>query len=464
MDGTDVPPLAPLPVSELGGKTRVATLHPAEEVHSARRLTQLWLRALRGLVTTRDSLKGNPVTIERQDEDALIFSADLSAATDHIDHGLAQLVAEELCIKLGRPHDIDLAKKLFGPKLVDGAPTTCGVHMGLGPSWVVLCLLNGFAAWQAGARKETYRICGDDLVGYWSKQTSQRYIRVLEQLGLKVNRPKSFFGPRGVFCEQLVTRHGAVAHAKDVGHLAGIALTKARARITSYSLAAAIQSQNTTILPSLAAKARQSLVPRTAGPGRIEYGGVGTGAPSKARLCQLAKHGVMDGTQGVRLPEKCLIDVELLNNRPSGGLPLSEVIVHIKTAQHLTARLNNAPHATRPLTRKEFLSRGKWKGAKPSPTLLRQLVLANDMPSRNKRDFLYLLQRDPQMKPDTRKRLASILAKPRAERYVASETAVRLINSYAPSGWVFSCQPTRPTAPLMPTSAEVAWVGPESTF
>jgi len=59
------PALRPLPIREMGGKVRVVTLHPAEEIHVARRLTSLWLNRLTGLVTSRAMLKNEEVVIER---------------------------------------------------------------------------------------------------------------------------------------------------------------------------------------------------------------------------------------------------------------------------------------------------------------------------------------------------------------------------------------------------------------
>jgi hypothetical protein len=82
-------PLKPHPLTEMGGKVRVVTLHPAEEVTVARGITALWLRGLRRCVTTRDMLRGRQVVIERQCKRSKLYSADLSAATDYIPHGLA---------------------------------------------------------------------------------------------------------------------------------------------------------------------------------------------------------------------------------------------------------------------------------------------------------------------------------------------------------------------------------------
>jgi hypothetical protein len=109
--------MRPLALDEMGGKVRVATLHPAEEVQTARRITADWLRQLRGYVMTRDMLRGEDVVIDQQDRESKLYSADLSSATDYINHKLARYVGRLLCTKFGRLRDIPLVHKLFGPKV-----------------------------------------------------------------------------------------------------------------------------------------------------------------------------------------------------------------------------------------------------------------------------------------------------------------------------------------------------------
>jgi hypothetical protein len=106
--------------------------------------------------------------------------------------------------------------------------TTNAVHMGLGPSWILLCFINGYAAWDARAPKESYAICGDDLIGAWPPFIRHRYDANLSACALVVNQAKSGYGIRGTFCEQLVEPTGVTIEggkktwtwkSRDVGHL-----------------------------------------------------------------------------------------------------------------------------------------------------------------------------------------------------------------------------------------------------
>lgn len=87
--------------------------------------------------------------------------------------------------------------------------------MGLGPGWVVLNVLNAFAAYRAGASPRSLSICGDDLVGYWAPEICDRYEANLELLGLQANKDKSFRGKKGVFCERPVCIVGKQAIARN---------------------------------------------------------------------------------------------------------------------------------------------------------------------------------------------------------------------------------------------------------
>jgi hypothetical protein len=130
------------------------------------------------------------------------------------------------------------AKELASYKLIEASvrqvagkeviSTSNGVHMGLGPSWILLCFINGYAAWDAGAPKESYAICGDDLIGAWPLYTKQKYGENLSACALVVNQSKSGYGIRGTFCEQLVVPTGICDKggkrtwtwtSRDVGHL-----------------------------------------------------------------------------------------------------------------------------------------------------------------------------------------------------------------------------------------------------
>lgn len=89
--------------------------------------------------------------------------------------------------------------------------------MGTGPTWIILSLLNSYAAYRTGTRKEAYHVCGDDLIGIFTKTQKDQYIRTMEEdLQMVVNTRKSFYGPRGVFCERIV--HDDTIRVTDRSH------------------------------------------------------------------------------------------------------------------------------------------------------------------------------------------------------------------------------------------------------
>jgi hypothetical protein len=299
--------LKPLGLVESGGKIRVATLHDCITVHAARVLTRASLGPLKTLRSTRDILTGREIELQPADalHGGLLYSADLSAATDHISHELAQELWNAYGRELRLPERLmEAGRVVLGPQLVEGleerGPTTCGVHMGLGLSWPLLCLVNGWAAWDAGARKETYAICGDDLIGHWTPRLCDRYERNLEDAGLVVNKSKSFRGPRGVFCERRVqidkdglarsttcvtmAEAAAAKHGWGAGetwaavgeHLEGVLRQATQGR----------RSNKDPLLP-LASRSLAKISCRKAPAGPIALSGRGGSGPSEAQLAGL---------------------------------------------------------------------------------------------------------------------------------------------------------------------------------
>jgi hypothetical protein len=169
-------------------------------------------------------LKNEPVDLRwRGSGDIVAYSADLSAATDHIGNDLAHDGLESALDAVGAPrwlraisHHITSSIRVQYEVPVPGgepdevvlaeAPVTCGALMGLGPGWTTLSLLNRFAAISAGAQRASFAVCGDDLVAIWPRTVCDRYEANLEALGLVVNRAKSFRGEGAVFCEQFGLR------------------------------------------------------------------------------------------------------------------------------------------------------------------------------------------------------------------------------------------------------------------
>jgi hypothetical protein len=294
--------LKPLGLIESGRKIRVATLHDCITVHAARVLTRASLGPLKTLTCLRDILSGREIKLEPlKVKNTLLYSADLSAATDHISHELAKLLWDGYSRALRLPQHLHKAgHQILGPQLVEGyedrGPTTCGVHMGLGLSWPLLCLVNGWAAWDAGARRDTYAVCGDDLIGNWDKKCCDRYEANLAAAGLVVNTSKSFRGPRGVFCERLVRTnkegvaisHTCVTMAEAAAAKHGWGAGETWAAVSAHlekvvtDATRGRRSRKDPLLP-LANRSLQRIACRSAPTGPTAVSGRG-GAPSEAQL------------------------------------------------------------------------------------------------------------------------------------------------------------------------------------
>jgi len=218
-------------------------LHPAEEVYIARCLTHRVLPHLKRLKTFRRTLFGQSIKLTNVVDKGRteMYSADLSKATDYATHEASQMFWEGLCEVINQPDWVrEAGTKILGPKQMPGGTnTTRGIHMGLGLSWPVLCLFNDWAAWSAGAPEGSYAVCGDDLSGLWSQDTMDRYEERLKLIGLVSNADKSFRGPRGVYCEQMVriARSGTYAYSTPQLTMAEATTGKLRGNFTKQALA-----------------------------------------------------------------------------------------------------------------------------------------------------------------------------------------------------------------------------------
>jgi hypothetical protein len=204
--------VTPVALIERGGKIRVASSHPAYLAHYSRCLAKTTLPFLKATKVCRDKLYGEPIKLSNRSRAARLYSADLSAASDWIDHKIGRATLEGLLTGLGMSDpEIQTALRCIEPYRIqaDGHPlngklTSRGAHMGLGTTWTVLSLLNYFAGEQADTSGRSFRICGDDLIALWTPLQVGIYETVLKELGLVINKTKSFIGTRGVFCEKLV--------------------------------------------------------------------------------------------------------------------------------------------------------------------------------------------------------------------------------------------------------------------
>jgi hypothetical protein len=196
------PPIRPVPLTELGCKVRVASMHPWCLAHVGRCFAKRTLPVLKRLNVTREVLQGQEVHVQGE-YGSLLYSADLSAASDYIPHEVGMTVLNALTDGLGwAEEDLDAFTTLVDPMRSPRGLTTRGLHMGLGSTWTILSLLNAWAA--SSSPNKSFRICGDDLIGQWNEAQRQEYERRIESIGLVLNRAKAFNGNRGVFCERIV--------------------------------------------------------------------------------------------------------------------------------------------------------------------------------------------------------------------------------------------------------------------
>lgn len=222
--------MKPVAITSLGGKIRVITKHPSPQVTYARSIMACWISIVKRLApchAVRGSVPRIYAPIKYSPVDCILFSADLSKATDLIDHDLAIRYAN-MITSITTPENIlrSQAYQLFEYKELqddEGLYTNLndhwkrklksafeknfgitknGIHMGLGPTWAILSLINIGCALDAGAPANSFSVCGDDLIGYWPEEIITKYILNLQRHGLSVNISKSFRSKiTGVFCE-----------------------------------------------------------------------------------------------------------------------------------------------------------------------------------------------------------------------------------------------------------------------
>jgi len=127
-----------------------------------------------------------------------VFSADLSSATDLLSRELLEQIALYLGID---PILVTGGRIYFNGKSVS---MTRGTLMGIPLSFPFLNLIHLYVCDKIGAGRNTYFICGDDLIAVWPLFLIKRYKRNLSLLtGMLLNDRKSFISlSRGIFCER----------------------------------------------------------------------------------------------------------------------------------------------------------------------------------------------------------------------------------------------------------------------
>jgi len=209
-----------LPIATPQGKVRMATTHDSSMVWVTRCLTSVLMPVLKRVGFTKAMLKNKTVKLKNvRDDNCKLYSGDFSKSTDPITNRTSRFVLTEIAKHIDVPEwYADAVAKTCVPMRIfksankacqDGTEhhkrTTCGAFMGLGHGWIVLSILNAWCARRAGAPGGSFNICGDDIIGLWDKRTCDRFEDCVDEIGLKMNKSKSFRAPSGVFCERLVT-------------------------------------------------------------------------------------------------------------------------------------------------------------------------------------------------------------------------------------------------------------------
>jgi hypothetical protein len=294
------PKAIPIPIEELGQKVRIATKHPAALAHFSRCMAARLLPCLKRERVFRQVLHGDQVHIRGPPVPHVVYSADLTAASDYIEHDLGRAVLRGIAdgLNIEGPTRVALMKCIGSmevPNLLATGPdflrTRLGAHMGLGTTWTILCILNHFAASKAGPTS-SYAICGDDLVAAWTSKQIEIYEYQLERLGLVPNKAKAYEGRAGVFCELLIAPERNGRDYRSI-HLPGLAqITCARGTpdgTTRQALRALLQRS----LPRPTRQGIEQTLARTRSnmiEGPVSMGGYGGESNPKKALALLASY------------------------------------------------------------------------------------------------------------------------------------------------------------------------------
>lgn len=194
-------------VAEPGCKARVVTCHPIRETALAQYLRMKAYGSLYRYPPTAAVLRGDFVGSLREVFEGAVVkevcSADLTNATDYLHQDAAIAMCETVFKVWGLPPSIlERIPQILGAHDFDGWSNHRGILMGGALSWFVLCLLNSFCA-SVSEVKNSFRVCGDDLIANFSKSEFEAYVARCDSVGFRVNRSKSFMSKdSGVFAER----------------------------------------------------------------------------------------------------------------------------------------------------------------------------------------------------------------------------------------------------------------------
>jgi len=443
------------------GKIRVITQHPAAEVQTARHLTSIWLSALARCSTTGAMLQGREVRLRRGRETAKLYSADFTKATDVIPHELGRFIGKKLNRKLELDPEWDrVVDRLFSPKEVGINSTNRGLHMGLGPSWIILSLCNMYAGHCTKAPAETHAICGDDLIGLWTSTEAERYDAACSRLGLVKNTKKSFFARSGVFCERLVTRtSGTTAVCKDIGHYGETFASHSTEANDRNRWAVAANLPSSGFLKRHNRETVHRLTRLAPKGGRIAWGGSGGGTMSLGGLKQLAANGplTLGGTRrygkerrpgrpetASSLPHHLNEVVLALSNRDRNSatdISTRSLRVFLQSALELKQRWREDATSERNDVRFSSANHKRRREANKAPTTINSVLVsiagATRSTNRNRHSATYYVKKSissssPYTKASFLRRAARILARAERETFVDSSLAEEVVHSIWP--------------------------------
>jgi hypothetical protein len=410
-------------------KVRAISLHDADEVHVARGITSRYIPVLKNLRCHRRILRNEKVKLSTTCLNAKLFSADLQKGTDPVPHEIAQHTFGHIATCFGEnPELIAMGRKILGPKYLEEVKqfTKRGIHMGLGLSWVVLSILNAWAAWEAGLESRSYQICGDDLIALATPHQRTLYLRNLRRVGLVPNVRKSFYGKVGVFCEQLVEMTSELtAESKPYPQMSEITATttffqgkKGRRYQARKDLGELLKEKQPKIVKQIArrtiARLTNKIIRRVGGP--VELGGNGQNLLlNDFLLARALKHGAPGLTRS---------DVELglkgisTAREPYKGMVPLEKLAMIKIREKTI--INRIAKVTKPLTRsisdKEFQRISKGHARFSRGEMIKLCKNSKHILSRSRRLFIRTILRrgnstktlDLPLSPMLRRRLTEI--------------------------------------------------------
>jgi hypothetical protein len=203
-------------IAEAGCKARIVTSHQICETALGQYLRMMAQGSLKRFPPVASVLRGDKVAAIKEAmvgrrAGRLVCSADLTAATDFLHQDAAILMVQTVFKTWGLSDDLlSRIPTLLGPHEVhdpDGVwINRRGILMGGPLSWFTLCLMNTFCAMvrplSFHQAVRDVRVCGDDLIAYFSKAQFEEYVARCSSVGFHVDRNKTFISPQaGIFTE-----------------------------------------------------------------------------------------------------------------------------------------------------------------------------------------------------------------------------------------------------------------------